>query len=85
MPEPGSPVPSALGERIHTSVLQLLGSALLKAEMIEQLSRLGRRDEVPAQLLELRWALEQACLELRHIMADLRAASATADGPGTHG
>jgi signal transduction histidine kinase len=85
MPEPGSPVSTALGERIHTGVLQLLGSALLKAEMIEQLSRLGRRDEVPAQLLELRAALEQACVELRHIMADLRTTSAATDGPGARG
>ena len=73
MPEPGSTVPVSLGERIHSGVLQLLGTALLKTEMIEQLSLMGRRDEVPAQLVELRAALEDACGELRRIMADLRA------------
>jgi signal transduction histidine kinase len=62
------PVPQAtspLAERIHNTVLQMLGSALLKAEMAEQLGRLGRQDEVPAQLLELRASLEQTVAELR--------------------
>jgi signal transduction histidine kinase len=69
------PVPQAtspLAERIHNTVLQMLGSALLKAEMAEQLGRLGRQDEVPGQLLELRAALEQTVVELRAIMAELR-------------
>jgi signal transduction histidine kinase len=64
---------SALAARIHNSVLQLLGSALLKAELAEALSRMGRGDEVPAHLNEMRTALEDAATELRSIMADLRA------------
>jgi signal transduction histidine kinase len=67
---------SALAARIHNSVLQLLGSALLKAEMAEALSRMGRGDEVPAHLTEMRTALEDAATELRSIMADLRAGDA---------
>ena len=73
-----------LATRIHDGVLQLLGSALLKAEMVEQLGYLGRTDEVPAQLTELRTALEQAVFELRGIMADLReldASTSAAEGP----
>ena len=66
------PATHPLAERIHNGVLQMLGSALLKAEMVEQLGRLGRTDEVPAYLDELRSALEQACLELRGIMVELR-------------
>ena len=65
-----------LAERIHNGVLQMLGSALLKAEMVEQLGQLGRSDEVPPYLQELRSALEQACTELRSIMLDLRQADA---------
>jgi signal transduction histidine kinase len=61
-----------LATRIHDGVLQMLGSALLKAEMVEQLGYLGRTDEVPAQLSELRSALEQAVYELRSIMTELR-------------
>ena len=61
-----------LATRIHDGVLQMLGSALLKAEMVEQLGYLGRTDEVPAQLTELRTALEQAVFELRGIMTELR-------------
>ena len=61
-----------LAQRIHNRVLQLLGSALLKAEMCEQLERMGRTDKIPATLGELRAALEDTCLELRGIMAELR-------------
>jgi signal transduction histidine kinase len=67
-----------LATRIHDGVLQMLGSALLKAEMVEQLGYLGRTDEVPAQLTELRTALEQAVFELRGIMAELRQTDAAA-------
>jgi signal transduction histidine kinase len=72
MPAIGNPHP--LATRIHDGVLQMLGSALLKAEMVEQLGYLGRTDEVPAQLSELRSALEQAVYELRGIMTELRSA-----------
>jgi signal transduction histidine kinase len=68
--------PHPLATRIHDGVLQTLGSALLKAEMVEQLGILGRTDEVPAQLSELRSALEQAVFELRSIMTDLRSDAA---------
>jgi signal transduction histidine kinase len=63
-----------LATRIHDGVLQMLGSALLKAEMVEQLGYLGRTDEVPGQLSELRSALEHAVFELRSIMSELRSA-----------
>jgi signal transduction histidine kinase len=61
-----------LAQRIHNRVLQLLGSAMLQSEMCEQLCQLGRQEEVPATLAELRNSLEQAVLELRSIMAELR-------------
>jgi signal transduction histidine kinase len=64
--------PHPLAERIHNRVLQLLGSAMLQTEMCEQLVQLGRQDEVPATLAALRDSLEQAVVELRSIMADLR-------------
>jgi signal transduction histidine kinase len=66
--------PQPLAERIHNDVLQMLGSALLKTELVEQLGLLGRGDEIAAQLTELRSALESACLELRSIMVELRRA-----------
>ena len=66
------PAPHPLAERIHDRVLQLLGSAMLQSEMAEQLGQLGRQDEVPAVLGQLRSSLEQAVLELRGIMSDLR-------------
>jgi signal transduction histidine kinase len=66
--------PHPLATRIHDGVLQMLGSALLKAEMVEQLGYLGRTEEVPGQLSELRSALEQAVFELRSIMTELRKA-----------
>jgi signal transduction histidine kinase len=69
--------PHPLARRIHDRVLQLLGSALLKTEMCEQLDRLGRQGEIPGQLSELREALEAAVVELRGIMADLRELSDT--------
>jgi hypothetical protein len=61
-----------LAERIHNRTLQLLGSAMLQSEMAEQLCKLGRYDDVPATLIELRSSLDQAVVELRAIMADLR-------------
>ena len=70
MSRPSEPHPIA--RRIHDNVLQLLGSALMKTEMCEQLQRLGRLDEVPMQLTELRDALDQTVVELRAIMAELR-------------
>jgi hypothetical protein len=44
----------------------------MKTEMCETLDRLGRQDEIPATLTELRSALEQTVVELREIMAELR-------------
>jgi signal transduction histidine kinase len=64
--------PDPLARRIHDRVLGLLGTALMKTEMCETLGRLGRQDEIPATLTELRSALEQTVLELREIMAELR-------------
>ena len=67
------PAPHPLARRIHDRVLQLLGTALLKTEMCEQLGRLGREDEIVATLIELRATLEETVNELRSIMSDLRA------------
>jgi signal transduction histidine kinase len=64
--------PHPIARRIHDRVLQLLGSALLKTEFCEQLAQLGRGEEVPANLTELRETLEMSVVELRAIMADLR-------------
>lgn len=50
----------------------LVGTAMMKAEMVENLERLGRHDDVPGTLLELRSALDQTIVELRSIMAELR-------------
>ena len=66
------PAPHPLARRIHDRVLGLLGTALVKTEMCETLGRLGREDEIPATLLELRSALEDTIIELRSIMAELR-------------
>ena len=63
---------AALAGRIHDSVLQLLGSALLRAELSEQLGALGRYDELPGALAEMRQSVEDAALELRAIMAALQ-------------
>jgi signal transduction histidine kinase len=75
VPPPSAPHP--LARRIHDRVLQLIGSALMKTELCEQLDRLGRGDEIPANLGELREVLEEAVVELRAIMADLRQLSAS--------
>ena len=64
--------PHPLARRIHDRVLGLLGTALVKTEMCETLGQLGREDEIPAILLELRSALEETVVELRAIMAELR-------------
>jgi signal transduction histidine kinase len=61
-----------LAHRIHNRVLQLLGSALLQAEMCEQLGKLGRTDEIQGQLGQLRDSLNEAVVELRGVMAELR-------------
>jgi signal transduction histidine kinase len=66
------PAPHPLARRIHDRVLQLLGTALLKTEMCEQLGQLGREDEILDTLVELRATLEETVGELRAIMADLR-------------
>ena len=64
--------PHPLARRIHDRVLGLLGTALMKTEMCETLGQLGRQDEIPPTLVELRSALEQTIVELREIMAELR-------------
>jgi signal transduction histidine kinase len=67
--------PHPLARRIHDRVLGLLGTALIKTEMCETLGKLGRQDEIPATLLDLRSALEETIVELRAIMAELRTAT----------
>ena len=64
--------PHPLARRIHDGVMQLLGTALVKTEMCEQLARLGRQEEIPANLLELRSALEDTVVELRSLMVEVR-------------
>ena len=64
--------PHPLARRIHDGVMQLLGTALLKTEMCQQLARLGRQDEIPASLTELRCALEDTIVELRLLMIEVR-------------
>jgi signal transduction histidine kinase len=66
------PAPHPLARRIHDQVLGLLGTALVKTEMCETLGKLGRQDEIPETLVELRSALEASIVELRSIMAELR-------------
>ena len=44
---------------------------MIKAELAETLARLGRDDEVPAALIELRSALDDTVVELRSIIVDL--------------
>ena len=66
------PAPHPLARRIHDRILGLIGTALVKTEMCETLGQLGRQDEIPATLLELRSALEETSIELRAIMAELR-------------
>jgi signal transduction histidine kinase len=61
-----------LAERIHDRVLQLLGTAMMKVEMIEALDELGRHEDIPATLTELRSALDATVDELRSIMSELR-------------
>jgi signal transduction histidine kinase len=64
--------PHPLARRIHDGVMQLLGTALVKTEMCETLARLGRQDEIPASLFELRSALEDTVAELRLLMVEVR-------------
>jgi signal transduction histidine kinase len=66
--------PHPLARRIHDRVLGLLGTALVKTEMCETLGQLGRSEEIPGTLEELRDALEQTVVELRSIMTELRTA-----------
>jgi len=61
-----------LARRIHDRVLGLIGTALVKTEMCQTLGELGRHDEIPATLVELRSVLEDTVVELRGIMAELR-------------
>jgi len=76
--------PHPLARRIHDRVLGLLGTALVKTEMCETLGQLGREDEIPATLLELRSALEDTIVELRAIMAELRTDTADESGLKNH-
>ena len=76
--------PHPLARRIHDRVLQLLGTALLKTEMCEQLGRLGREDEILDTLGELRATLEETVGELRSIMADLRTLPAEGEALKNH-
>ena len=71
--------PHPLARRIHDRVLGLLGTALMKTEMAETLGKLGRQDEVPATLEELRSALMESIVELRGIMAELRTPATDAE------
>jgi signal transduction histidine kinase len=76
--------PHPLARRIHDRVLGLLGTALVKTEMCETLGQLGRENEIPATLLELRSALEDTIVELRAIMAELRTDTAEESGLKNH-
>jgi signal transduction histidine kinase len=73
--------PHPLARRIHDGVMQLLGTALMKTEMCEQLARLGRQDEIPASLVELRAALEDTVVELRLLMVEMRNLPTGAESP----
>ena len=73
----GSLGADVLADRIHDDVLQLLGSAMLKAELCEQLGALGRATDVHSSLQELRDVLDRACFSLRDVMSDLRQTSRT--------
>jgi signal transduction histidine kinase len=71
--------PHPLARRIHDGVMQLLGTALMKTEMCEQLARLGRQDEIPDSLVELRSALDDTVVELRLLMVEMRKLPAETD------
>jgi hypothetical protein len=58
-----APAAHPLAKRIHDRVLQLIGTAMIKAEMAEQLELLGRHSDVAGAL---------TVVELRSIMAELR-------------
>jgi signal transduction histidine kinase len=70
------PAAHPLAKRIHDRVLQLIGTAMMKAEMAEQLELLGRNSEVVDALVELRSALDETVVELRSIMSELRTQAA---------
>ncbi len=76
-------VPHPLATRLHDGAMQLLGAALLKTEMCEQLEARGRADEIPAQLVELRSSLVATIVELRSIMTGLRLPADESDAPRT--
>ena len=59
----------------------IASAALVKTEMCEQLARLGREDEIPANLVELRSALEDTVVELRLLMVEMRIAEFFYDFP----
>lgn len=67
--------PDPLAQRIHNRVLQLMATAMIKVEMAETLERLDRHEEVSTALVDVRSALDQAVIELRAIMAELKAAA----------
>jgi signal transduction histidine kinase len=64
--------PHPLAVRIHDRVLGLLGTAMMKTEMCERLTEMGRHDDLAPTLGELRDALNATVAELRSIMAELR-------------
>jgi signal transduction histidine kinase len=66
------PAAHPLAKRIHDRVLQLIGPALINAELAEKLDFLGRNSEVVDALVELRSALDETVVELRSIMSELR-------------
>ena len=70
------PAPHPLAVRIHDRVLQLVGTAMMKAELAETLVGLGRHDDLTPVLLELRTTLDATVVELRSIMADLKNSAA---------
>lgn len=76
--------PHPLARRIHDGVMQLLGTALIKTEMCEQLAQLGRPDEIPASLVELRSTLEDTIVELRALMLEVRSLPAEAKSLKDH-
>ena len=63
-------------ERIHNSILQTLGIALLEEEYCERLLRLGRTTDLQDHLLAIRSAIESSSAELRAMMVELRSRDA---------
>lgn len=67
------PLPS---DRIHNSILQTLGIALLEEELCERLLRLDRTADLQEHLLTIRSTIEATSVELRTLMVELRARGA---------